>query len=226
MNKKTAILIFSNSAEKDAKQKSFLNSDLFEALNSDIIKKVKKTGLPYFLITENEQIGHSFGERFTNAIQHIFDKGFKNVISVGNDTPHLTSKHLKETYKKLSENQLVLGPSKDGGFYLMGLNKTLFNPKTFRELPWQSKSLKAKTLKLLTIKNIKVELLEQLYDIDSVTDIKAVLESFKSLSQYIKSELLKLSIRIQVVLKFIFRFTNNSFTSSLYNKGSPLLLHI
>ena len=80
MTKKTAILIFSNSAKEDAKRKSFADSQLFETLTNETINKVKKTGLPYFHFTETQQEGTSFGARFSNAIQTVFDKGFTNII--------------------------------------------------------------------------------------------------------------------------------------------------
>ena len=84
MNKGTAILIFANSAEFEAVQKPFRSSEtLFDALNEQTIKIVEKTGLPYFHFSEKNQYGATFGERFANAIQSIYDKGFQTVITIG-----------------------------------------------------------------------------------------------------------------------------------------------
>ena len=141
MKKNTAILIFANSAEKEAERKTFLSSDVFSALNHQTLKTVEKSGIEYFHFSEKNQVGSSFGERFSNAIENIFNKGFKNVITIGNDTPHLKTKHLVDTVHQLEKNDLVLGPSKDGGFYLMGIKKEHFNKETFLKLPWQTSKL-------------------------------------------------------------------------------------
>ena len=76
MTKKTAILIFANSAKEEANANPLQIVLFFETLTNETINKVKQTGLPYFHFTEKQQIGNSFGARFTNAIQSVFDKGF------------------------------------------------------------------------------------------------------------------------------------------------------
>ena len=137
MNNKTAILIFANSAEKQLISKSIASSDFFNLLDSDTVKTVKKAGLPYFHFSEKEQIGHSFGERFTNAIETILNKGFQNVITLGNDIPNLTANLIVKAKNKLENSDYVLGPSTDGGFYLMGFKKAHFNKTDIQNLPWQ-----------------------------------------------------------------------------------------
>ena len=88
---KTAILIFANSAQKEAALKPFQSSKaLYHLLNTKTIATAKKAGLPFFHYSESEQVGYSFGERFTSAITSVFNKGFENIIVIGNDTPHLT----------------------------------------------------------------------------------------------------------------------------------------
>jgi len=110
MNKKIAILIFANSAEYEAKQKPFQSSEvLFDVLNAQILKVVKNTGLPYFLSSEKNQIGATFGERFTNAIESIYNRGFEAVVTIGNDTPHLQTKHILTAVHQLKQNDIVLG---------------------------------------------------------------------------------------------------------------------
>ncbi len=226
MNTKTAILIFANSAEKDAQLKSFSSKALFNALTTETIKTVEKTGLTYFHFSEKEQTGFSFGARFTNAIQNIFNKGFEHVITIGNDTPHLKAKHLLKTANQLTKNNIVLGPSKDGGFYLMGIKKSHFNAKTFQKLPWQTTALKSTVLKWLTIQKIEVKLLETLSDIDSVADIKEILNSFKSIAVSIKNILVLLINLIKNQINSSSKLFYSTILSSYYNKGSPIKLHI
>ena len=221
MNTNTAILIFANSAEKDATLKPLQSSSLFETLNGDVIASAKKTSLPYFHYSEEEQIGNSFGERFTNAVQSVFDKGFNSIITIGNDTPHLNANHLLKTAEKLKEHQCVLGPSKDGGFYLMGLNKSHFNADAFLKLPWQTKHLNRSVSKILQSNNTSTYLLEQLVDIDSKEDIKYLLNTYKSFSKVLKTLLITLMDYKKAI------FSNHTLSLQKvtvynpHNKGSP-----
>ncbi|WP_452227491.1 TIGR04282 family arsenosugar biosynthesis glycosyltransferase [Lacinutrix cladophorae] len=226
MTNKTAILIFSNSAKEDAKRKSFSDSKLFETLTNDTIKKVKKTGLPFFHFTEIEQQGTNFGSRFSNAIQAIFDKGFTNIISIGNDTPHLKAKHLKQANRKLIHNQCVFGPSQDGGFYLMGLTKASFKAEAFKKLPWQTPTLKTATLRLFVSSQNEFQILETLKDIDSFHDVKIILNSFKTVSKELKTLLLRLCISAKAIPIYLSTFYRLQGNNCYFNKGSPLLVSI
>ncbi|WP_047550770.1 DUF2064 domain-containing protein [Psychroserpens sp. Hel_I_66] len=226
-NNQTAILIFANSAEFEAIQKPFQSSQLlFDALNLQTLKVVKKTGIPYFLSSEKNQTGNSFGERFTNAIQSVYDKGFENVITIGNDTPHLQSQHILKAVENLKQNDIVLGPSKDGGFYLMGLKKSHFNVETFLKLPWQTSALSRSISKAVQSQRIKLSYLEFLSDIDTLLDAKHNIDSFKKLSRAIKDNLISyISVEKEIISSYFISIENFSQTL-LFNKGSPVLLHV
>lgn len=226
-NSKTAILIFANSAEKEAALKPFLSSkEVFETLNAQTLNIAKKTGLSYFLFSEKQQIGNSFGERFTNAIQSVYDKGFDTVITIGNDTPHLTSKHILNTVKKLQKHNIVLGPSTDGGFYLMGLKKSQFNKDLFLKLPWQTSKLNRSISKLSASKKVTICYLEVLADIDRASDIKQIIESFKTLSVTIKTLLLQSLSIVNRIIYYHRIAIENFILNQQLNKGSPVLLHL
>ena len=225
MTNKTAILIFANSAEFEATQKPFTNSvSLFETLNDQTLKLVEKTGLPFYHFSEKNQIGSCFGARFTNAIQSIYEKGYENVITIGNDTPHLQVQHILKAETALKNNDIVLGPSKDGGFYLMGLKKTCFNHNTFLKLPWQTARLNRSVSKLCQSNAIVLEFLEILQDVDTISDAKRIISSFRSLSENL-IQLLHLQISVEKNPKTVLFQAIESATSLLYfNKGSPLVL--
>lgn len=227
MNNKTAILIFANSAEFEATQKSFQSSEaLFNALNTHTLDIVEKTGLPYFLSSEINQIGSSFGERFTNAIQSVFDKGYENVVTIGNDTPHLKTNHILKAVNQLQQNDIILGPSKDGGFYLMGLKKSHFNVETFLKLPWQTSALSRNISRLTSSQNINLSYLEVLSDIDTISDVKTIIDSFRRISKYI-TQLLQQYISAEKKIRNTLFSSIETFTQTLlFNKGSPVLLRI
>ncbi|REE27593.1 hypothetical protein DFQ09_101427 [Winogradskyella pacifica] len=226
MKNKTAILIFANSAEKELTSKSISSSDFFNLLDSDTVKTVQKTNLPYFHFSEKEQIGSSFGERFTNAIEAVFNKGFEHVISLGNDIPHLRANHILKATQNLATSDYVLGPSTDGGFYLMGFKKAHFNKTSFQNLPWQTAKLRQRLNTELQYQNESVSYLEMLTDIDNVSDIDSVLESFKTLDFKIKRLLLLLRKTTKTIVTSASVFQYVTVFKSPYNKGSPILLHI
>jgi 2-phospho-L-lactate guanylyltransferase (CobY/MobA/RfbA family) len=220
----TAILIFANSAQKEAERKSFLSKEAFSKLNAQTLKIVRKSGISYFHFSENQQVGDSFGERFTNAIESILNKGFQNIITIGNDTPHLKTKHLLETQKQLEQKDLILGPSKDGGFYLMGIKKEHFNKEVFLKLPWNKSNLRKAVAKVSRVKKLKIDFLELLNDIDKKQDIKYIINSFKTIANWLLKLLLYLVFDVKqiahqskiIVLEILF--------SKPFNKGSPQIL--
>ena len=222
-NHKTAILVFANSSGLDEERKNIPNSGkLFNALNKDILKKVKRTNLPYFHYDEALQIGGDFGTRFTAAIQSIFTKGFDTIITVGNDTPNLTSETLIKTYQEVKEGRTVIGPSTDGGVYLLGFHKNKFDPKSFQELPWQRQNLFGQIARFFLRRGM-LHQLPKLTDIDGLSDIKTVLNS----SQKISSTLLLILVGLVRTQKIIASSRSNFFEaiygSNTHNKGSPTL---
>ena len=156
------------------------------------------SGLPVHYILDDQQVGRSFAERFTNAFQQLFRQGYDKVIAIGNDHPGLTSGHLQTAAWELAEYDHVLGPSTDGGFYLIGVWQERFQQLPFETLPWQTSALKdayhraAKTLAHST------QYLSPLQDLDHKEDLKtlcpasAVLPGQRLLFRWLKSQLLKL----------------------------------
>jgi hypothetical protein len=221
---KTAILIFAHTAEYEAKVKPFQYSkEVFESLNQRTLELVKKTNLPYFVVTEKEQIGSTFGERFTHAIESVYDLNYDSVIVIGNDTPHLTANQLTSANRKLSTSDIVFGSSIDGGFYLLGIKREHFDANLFLKLPWQSQILNATLTKYFKVNAIKVAYLEKLRDIDSLHDIKKLFNSFKTvygnlfqLFLIIFSKIKKTIYEIEVSPVFLFQY-------NFGNKGSPYL---
>lgn len=226
MKHRTALLVFANSAKFESQNKPFKASEtLFDALNAHTLKIVKKTGLPYFHFSEKNQVGDTFGERYVNAIQQVYNLGFKAIITIGNDTPHLSANHILKAANDLNQNKIVFGPSLDGGFYLMGLNKTHFKAEAFKKLPWQTSSLLTNFIKLLNSVKTNISYLEQLSDLDKSIDIKRLLDSFKKTATFLKKIILSIFKDLKIAFEFIFIFEITFFTKAHFNKGSPQLLH-
>lgn len=219
----TAILVFALSSDEEQKRKKIQNADqLFTALSEHSLKIVARTGLPYFHYSEKEQEGDSFGERFTNAIQAIFNRGFRQIITIGNDSPQLKTSHIQRAAMLLAQNKSVIGPSTDGGFYLMGLHRKNFNLEKFKGLPWQTSKLASRLKREFLNTPFEFVHLERLVDIDNSQDLTLLSKFTNQLTYCIKKIVLSL-IATTVsfyktehlnVAKFIFK--------AHQNRGSPL----
>jgi glycosyltransferase A (GT-A) superfamily protein (DUF2064 family) len=208
---------------EELKNKAISNGNvLFDALTEHTLATVGKTGLPYFLLTEKEQYGASFGERFLNAVKFVFDKGFESVITVGNDTPHLTTKDILRAARSVSPKKFILGPSTDGGFYLMGLHKSQFHEVDFTDVPWQTSSLFKTITRLIEVQDFQVIRFHVLQDLDDPSDLKKVLNAFRSGSKKIIQLIISLlaPIKRTIYNQCIFLIIN--FYNRHFNKGSPL----
>ncbi|MDH5609952.1 MAG: DUF2064 domain-containing protein, partial [Cyclobacteriaceae bacterium] len=123
----TAILFFSREMEQEARVKELAtrhNRHVCQTLIRSSLQTAHASHLP--VITCYQQSGNSFGERFVNALEQAFAQGYQYVIAIGNDSPLLTSQTLRTTASLLRENDLVLGPSTDGGVYLIGIARHTF----------------------------------------------------------------------------------------------------
>lgn len=220
----TAILIFANSSQEESQHKTIVGGEkLFSYFNEQILEKVQKTGLPYFVYSEKEQQGITFGARFSNAIADIFSKGFTQIISVGNDTPSLEATDILKADQDLQQNNVVLGPANDGGIYLLGIHKKQFNKATFEKLPWQTRNLRTVFQKSLQQEGIHVKLQRTLKDIDQQKDLVWFYKRLQQVSETFKIILLNLIQTLQSVISYLTFDIATFYTKLLFNKGSPSL---
>lgn len=137
------------------------------------------------------QKGKNLGERVLSAIEQF---GFEseNVILIDTDTPFLSSSLIKEAFDSLTDHELVIGPSKDGGYYLIGMGRKC--TELFTEIPWGTERVFKVTIEKAESKNFSIKLLPTLVDIDKREDAE---EFFSSLER-------KDSTRTALFLKKVF----------------------
>ncbi|MEX0662657.1 MAG: TIGR04282 family arsenosugar biosynthesis glycosyltransferase [Balneolaceae bacterium] len=116
------------------------------------------------------QIGNDLGARMNNAFHEAFDEDCTKVVIIGSDCPGLTSNHIKEAFLQLAKKDCVIGPSEDGGYYLLGLSKRL--PELFKDREWSTESVLEESVDTLENHRFSYELLEELNDIDNEEDLK------------------------------------------------------
>lgn len=212
---KTAIILFANLPEFEARAKSFsayssqkATQQISQVLTQHFYKLAQQSSADTFLIDSYHQQGKSFAERITNAFNATYAKGYEHVICIGNDCPSLNLNLLENAIEQVENNKIVLGPTKDGGAYLIGVPKSQFNASAFEQIKWQS-SQTYQSLKNL-YQSIKADILETetLTDIDQPEDI---------LNSDNKTFIIKLLA--QLILNFADNFTKKAIQLKLdYNK--------
>jgi rSAM/selenodomain-associated transferase 1 len=121
------------------------------------------------------QAGADLGERMRNAFDHAFEEDFARVVVIGSDSPDLPEDFLRQAFRELAAHDVVLGPTTDGGYYLIGFTKEGFLPKAFDNIAWSSDSVFEQTISILGQHKRKVCLLPLWYDVDTLADLRSML---------------------------------------------------
>lgn len=117
------------------------------------------------------QKGQTIGERMKQALATVFSLGYQKVILTGSDIPNLTAELIVSAFDQMSE--VVLGPSPDGGYYLVGATeKVNVTPIFDAPITWGKSEVLTETLKLLS--KYQVALLEPLEDMDHPANLQAI----------------------------------------------------
>lgn len=120
--------------------------------------------------TKRKQHGNDLGERMLNSFKELFEQSFNRIIIIGSDCLQLQTENLQEAIALLESNVAVMGPASDGGYYLLGLTKLY--PELFVNKPWSTDQVFAKTIDDFNNLGISYALLEELSDIDDITDLE------------------------------------------------------
>jgi len=115
------------------------------------------------------QQGNALGDRMRLALDTIFSAGGKRVIIIGSDCPQLTSTIIDDAFSMLNEKDVVVGPAKDGGYYLLGMKKPL--PFLFAEKEWSTDSVFDDTVVDLLENRLSYGRLPVLSDVDNIYDL-------------------------------------------------------
>ena len=134
------------------------------------------TDEPYFrqLAADMDLIGQegdSLGERLDNAVSHYLRLGYRRVAVMNSDGPTLPPEYLAEAFSDQADDaDVVLGPSEDGGYYLIGLRRPA--PRLLREVRMSTPTVAAETVALATSCGLSVHLLPTWYDVDDAAGLR------------------------------------------------------
>jgi rSAM/selenodomain-associated transferase 1 len=158
-----------------------------------VAEQVRKTGREVMLFyapgaTENEmrewvrrdfiylqQIGETLGGRMQAAFSHAFANGALRAVIIGTDVPDLDVETAQSAYNELNHTDVVLGPSTDGGYYLLGMNAPAKD--VFTGITWSTDNVLNQTLDAVDNLNLRYTLLPSMSDIDTEEDYRVYLNA-------------------------------------------------
>ena len=126
------------------------------------------------------QRGSELGERVHHIFVDLFHLGYKEVIVTDSDSPTVPLSSIAQGFQLLHTdgNDVVLGPSRDGGYYLIGLKSP--TEGLFRQIPWSSADVLEQTMKRASMLGLKTALLPSSYDIDVEGDLRQLWGDLKA----------------------------------------------
>lgn len=121
------------------------------------------------------QQGASLGERLIAAARWACDQGYARFLFVGSDSPTLPIQYVEHALDLLESRDVVIGPSVDGGYYLIGFSMggaALSIPTIFEDISWSTEVVFRQTLGKVQATNAQLGLLPPWYDVDTPTGLQ------------------------------------------------------
>lgn len=149
------------------------------------------------------QNGNDLGERITDAFETIARLGARKAIIIGSDTPMLDKTVIQQAFTLLDTSDVVIGPTTDGGYYLLGLSflthgfERFANGKIFSGISWSTKEVFTETIDRLERSRLKYRLLPQSYDIDTASDLRLLKHDIRQSNDMRKKHLQEIYRRLE-----------------------------
>ncbi|HET6430062.1 MAG TPA: TIGR04283 family arsenosugar biosynthesis glycosyltransferase [Phycisphaerae bacterium] len=116
------------------------------------------------------QRGGDLGGRMASALAAAFREGCRRAVLIGTDSPAITPALLEEAFGALGNHDLVLGPTLDGGYWLIGMGRPL---PVFEGIAWGTDAVLDQTREQAWVHGLRVHLLPELADVDRPEDLPA-----------------------------------------------------
>jgi len=110
------------------------------------------------------QKGNDLGERLQHAFEDCLGDESREIVVVGSDSPHLPTAYVARAFEELGRAEIVLGPARDGGYYLLGASR--LHPALLSNMPWGTSQLYRETVRRARKEGIPIASLPAWYDVD------------------------------------------------------------
>ncbi|GFN35013.1 TIGR04282 family arsenosugar biosynthesis glycosyltransferase [Tepidimicrobium xylanilyticum] len=152
--------------------------DIFLSYTPDGSLNILEEILPDYIRTFPQR-GDNLGKRMENAINKVLNMGYKKVILIGSDIPSIQPEDVMEGFEILDDNDLCLGTTFDGGYYLIGMKK-LYKEIFDDSIKWGRKTVLEGTMQIANNLGLRVGLATKHMDIDTMEDIIRFKEKINS----------------------------------------------
>ena len=115
------------------------------------------------------QQGADLGERLHYAFHWTHDQGYQYTFVIGSDSPQIRAETLAHAQAALNEVDVVLGPSDDGGYYLLGMKRPY---DVFSNIPMSTPHVTEMTIEAAQRQGLRVQTIETLFDVDEMPDLQ------------------------------------------------------
>jgi uncharacterized protein len=124
-----------------------------------------------------KQQGNDLGKRMYNALDVIINKNYKKCVLIGSDSPDLPVEIINQAFQQLDSNNVVLGPSEDGGYYLIAINQNSLNKTIFNNVKWSTNIVLEQTINNILHEKMTYSLLIKWHDFDYIEDLKELIDN-------------------------------------------------
>lgn len=123
-----------------------------------------------------QEEGGGLGARLRGAFERVFADGVAAAVALGSDHPTIPAARLADAFRALETSQVTVGPSRDGGYYLIGLTRSVWPAAAdlFREVPWSTPRVLDVTRSRIERLRLRVRELPAWYDVDEPGDLAAL----------------------------------------------------
>lgn len=119
------------------------------------------------------QVGNNLGDRMRNAFSDAFARDVEQAVLLGSDLPDIDTRIIDTSFEFLGKTDGVVGPARDGGYYLIGLRKDMFNGDLFSGIDWGTASVFRQTMEQFRAAGLRARILPARQDIDTPNDLVA-----------------------------------------------------
>lgn len=142
------------------------------------------------------QSGVDIGEKMDRAFKETFSNGHEKVVLIGTDIPLISDEIMLRSFEMLDRYDSVIGPSEDGGYYLIGFRADSFESGFFENIKWSTPDVYKNTIDILSGRDKTIYKLPKLNDIDTIDDLKDLILSGVQTGVRTCSNLLKIRERL------------------------------
>ena len=132
---------------------------------SDYFQAITPPGTILFPVS-----GSQIGTVLDKTLTHLLQNGHDKAIGFNADGPSLPWTYLQQAFALLDDHDVVLGPSEDGGYYLIGLNEP--QPDLFSEITWSTAAVLGQTLAAAARLGLRAAQLPPWYDVDTIAELR------------------------------------------------------